>query len=74
MLTLPTPRASEELRAWLAGTGLKDKKLEGALAVCEQKEVEDVSDLRMMMQAGNLEGSFHPVTLSYINNALLAQA
>ena len=67
--------ASEDnLRAWYTASGLKGKKLEGAMRASEAAEVEDVDDLRMMLGVGQLEGVFSSATLSYIMTALKASA
>ena len=67
--------ASEgDLRAWYTASGLKGKKLDGALRASEAAEVEDVGDLRMMLGVGQLEGVFSSATLSYIMTALKASA
>ena len=65
--------ASEgDLRAWFMASGLKGKKLEGAMRASEAADVDDVDDLRMMLGTGDLEGVFSGATLSYIKAALKA--
>ena len=64
--------SEDDLRAWFTASGLKNKKLEGALRASEAAGVEDVGDLRMMLGTGDLEGVFSGATLSYIKAALKA--
>ena len=68
---LPFVQPSGEFTAWLRAAGLTDLKLRTAIDIFKANEIEGLSDLRIMMEDGNLDkvGLSYP-TLSMIKRAL----
>eukprot|EP01050_Picozoa_sp_SAG11_P020415 SAG11_NODE_3436_length_2448_cov_5.228608_1_plen_643_part_10 len=63
--------ATSKLEGWLRRAGVNDRKLQTALALCEQEEIESEEDLRYLSERGKLSGvGFKPVTLGRIEDAL----
>lgn len=62
------------LKRWLQeDAGVKGKSLEKALSVCEEHDIEEVADLRDMLDMGHLkEAGFSLPTLSKIKKVLAA--